>query len=95
MGFKLSRKAEDDLIAIYRTGSEEFGVDQAESYFAGLEEAFGFLASYPRAARERFEIDPPVRAHPHKTHLIVYLIEDDDILILRVRHAREDWQRSE
>lgn len=91
MGYRLTRKAEDDLIAIYRTGAEEFGVGQAERYFAALEEAFGFLAAYPRAARERREINPPVRAHLHKSHLIVYLIQGDDILILRVRHAREDW----
>lgn len=47
MGFRLSRKAEDDLIAIYRNGVEEFGVDQAESYFAGIEEALAFSPSIP------------------------------------------------
>ena len=93
MRYRLSRNAEDDLIAIYRTGAQAFGISQAESYFAGLEEAFAFLAAYPRAARERLEIDPPVRAHPHKSHLIVYIIEETDILVLRIRHAREDWDR--
>jgi toxin ParE1/3/4 len=91
MGYRLSRKAEDDLIAIYRTGIDEFGLAQAERYFAGLEQAFALLAVYPRAARERREISPPVRAHPHKSHLIVYIVEGDDVLILRIRHAREDW----
>jgi toxin ParE1/3/4 len=95
MGYKLSRKAEDDLLAIYRIGAAEFGTDQAQHYFAGLEDALDFLATYPRAARERLEIDPPIRAHPHKSHLIIYIIQGDDILILRVRHAREDWTRGE
>jgi toxin ParE1/3/4 len=91
MGYRLSRKAEDDLIAIYHIGVDEFGAAQAEGYFTGLEEAFSFLASHPRAARERREISPPVRAHRYKSHLIVYILDGDDVLILRIRHAREDW----
>jgi toxin ParE1/3/4 len=92
MGYKLSRAAEADLLDIYRTGCESFGVDQAERYFAGLEQAFAFLAEYPRAARERIEITPPVRVLPHKSHLIIYLLEDTDVLVLRIRHGREDWE---
>ena len=50
------------------------------------------MSEYPRAARLRHEIDPPVRAHPYKAHLIVYEIEaEDGIVVLRVRHSREDW----
>lgn len=43
-------------------------------------------------ARERQEISAPVRIHPFKAHLVVYPVEDADILILRIRHAHEDWQ---
>ena len=42
-------------------------------------------------ARERTEISPPVRIHPSGSHVIVYLIEEaENILIVRVRHGRED-----
>ncbi|WP_417496630.1 type II toxin-antitoxin system RelE/ParE family toxin [Maricaulis sp.] len=45
-----------------------------------------------RAARERVEIAPPVRCHPHGSHLIIYVIDaDDDVLVLRIRHAHENW----
>ena len=50
---------------------------------------------FPRAARERLEIDPPVRAHPYKSHMVVYVIEGDDVLILGVRHGHEDWMSSD
>jgi toxin ParE1/3/4 len=31
--------------------------------------------------------------HPYRSHIVVYLIDNDgDILILRVRHGREDWE---
>jgi plasmid stabilization system protein ParE len=50
MAYRLSRKAEDDIIQIYVTGVAEFGVDQAERYHEGLERILGFLADFPLAA---------------------------------------------
>jgi toxin ParE1/3/4 len=51
------------------------------------------IGDNPRMARERREIIPPVRIQPFKAHLVVYLIEDDgEVLVLRVRHARGDWE---
>jgi toxin ParE1/3/4 len=91
MAYRLSRKAEDDLVALYLIGAQTFGSAQAERYFAQLQEAFEFIARFPKAARERTEIDPPVRVLPHKAHLIIYLIQEHDVLILRVRHGSEDW----
>jgi len=55
--------------------------------------AFEFLADYPRAARVREEIGSAVRAYPYKSHLIIYEVgTGDGVVILRVRHSREDWQ---
>lgn len=93
MGYRLSNCAVDDLIALWMEGARVFGLEQAEKYHAGLEACFAFLADNPRAARLRAEINPPVRAHPFKMHLVLY--EKDGaggiIIILRIRHGREDW----
>ena len=90
--YRLTRAAADDLVDIYIQGISLFGPTQADRYHDGLEAAFLFLADYPRSARLRAEIIRPVRAYPYKSHLIVYDIEEDDqILILRVRHGHEDW----
>lgn len=94
MTYRLSRKAEEDVIQLYVSGAQDFGAELAESYFAGLEQSFAFLAAYPRAGRERAELAPPVRTHAYRSHVIVYVAEGDDVLILRVRHAREDWLRA-
>ena len=41
-------------------------------------------------------LHPPVRVHRYQSHLIIYEIaEDDMVLILRVRHGREDWLRTD
>lgn len=79
-------------MAIFLDGLERFGLRQADDYHERLAATFTFLADYPRAAREREEIDPPVRVHPCKAHLVLYEIEPDGrVLILRIRHGREDW----
>lgn len=92
MGYKLSQKAEEDIIHLYLEGLQKFGPAQAEEYHNGLESTFQFLSDYPEAARVRDEITPPVRVHPYESHIIIYVTQNDGkILILRVRHAREDW----
>lgn len=93
--YRLTRAAGDDLAAIFLDGLERFGLHQADEYHERLAATFAFLADYPRASREREEIDPPVRVHPCKAHLVIYEIgSDDQVLILRVRHGREDWLTS-
>lgn len=89
--YKLSRAAENDIAAIAQYTVEAFGIEQAIAYRDGLIETFEFLAEFPRAARERKELERPSRVHPYRSHLIVYRLEGDDIFIQRVRHAREDW----
>ena len=90
--YQLTRAASDDLVAIFLQGVERFGLRQADEYHDGLAATFAFLAEYPRAAREREEISPPVRIHRYKSHLVVYEVQADDcVLILRIRHGREDW----
>ncbi|MBL8556531.1 MAG: type II toxin-antitoxin system RelE/ParE family toxin [Phenylobacterium sp.] len=68
-----------------------FGEAQADRYLADLYDAFDLLAANPRIARDRTEFRRPVRVHPFKAHVIVYRADGDDVLILRLRHGREDW----
>jgi toxin ParE1/3/4 len=89
--YRFTRAATQDLVAIYLNSLERFGAVQADRYHDGLQRTFAFLAETPRAARLREEIQPPVRAHPFKAHIIVYEEIDEGVPILRVRHGREDW----
>ena len=92
MGYTLSKKAEEDIVRLYLEGAEMFGAQQAERYHAGLERVFRFLSDHPEAAREREEIDPPVRVHRYGSHIVVYVVQEAaNVLIVRVRHGREDW----
>lgn len=93
MSYRLTAKAEEGILRIFIEGAQLFGVNQSELYHQELAHLFDLIAANPQIARERTEISPPVRVRPHKAHLIVYLIEEGgDVLIIRVRHAHEDWE---
>jgi toxin ParE1/3/4 len=92
VAYRLTRAAAEDIRHVYREGKRLFGVRQADLYHLFLESIFEMLAQNPESARERTEISPPVRVHPCGAHLVVYLkTEDGNVLVLRVRHARENW----
>jgi len=92
MAYRLSVAAEDDLFSIFVSGVSEFGIFQAERYYERLEACFDFLEENPRASHLRLEISPPVRVYRMGTHAVVYLVdENNNVLILRVRHSHEDW----
>ena len=94
MSYRLSNKAEEDIINLYLEGVRQFGIQQADRYHRQLEEAFHFLSDNPEAARQRFELTPPARIHPHHSHLIIYTIDEKgDIFIIRIRHSHEEWSK--
>lgn len=63
MGYRLSVKAEEDVIDIFCAGVDLFGLYQAERYHERLERCFQLLSNNPLAARERVEINPVVRIY--------------------------------
>ena len=86
------RQAEGDVIGIYLYTVETFGITQADAYHGKLEATFNRLGTQPYMARERTEIEPPVRVHPCGSHIIIYTVSgDESILVVRVRHSSEDW----
>jgi toxin ParE1/3/4 len=91
--YRLAPAASRDFEHILHQGLEQFGIEQARRYRTGLSDAFSYLSAFPRAARLRDEIEPPVRVHRFGSHVILYdIVDDDSIVILRIRHGREDWQ---
>lgn len=91
MATRTSPDADEDFAWIYAQGWEEYGVQEAEAYALGLLDAFVLLAANPYIGRERMEVSPPVRLHPYKAHHILYVIENGDVLVLRILHGRQDW----
>jgi toxin ParE1/3/4 len=90
-GWRLTAPAADDLDSIFDYSVERWSLAQAERYADDLRNAFDLLASFPGLARERFDVTPPIRVHPVGSHRVLYRQSGDDIEIIRVLHARQDW----
>lgn len=93
MVYRTTRQADQDIIDLYVHGAVEFGADQAEIYHHGLAEIFDLPADNPTLARERSEFAPPICNHPYRSHLVVYTIEKEGVLIVRVLHRRQEWEQ--
>lgn len=61
-GYRTTRLADDDMIEIYVTGAQTFGIMQAERYHADLVATFGLIARQHRLAPERQEFKPACTA---------------------------------
>lgn len=93
-GWTLTPAARGDLAALWRHGAERWSPSQADRYEDGLLDLFDLLASQPRMARERGEIAPGIRVHPHGSHIVFYRERSPGIEIVRIAHGRSDWARA-
>ncbi len=96
MPLRLSREADEDSRLIYLFGAAKFGVAIADRYAANIDRALALIADHPHVARLRDEVDDRTHAYPVGSHLIIYEIENaTDVIVLRIRHSREDWQHED
>lgn len=65
--YKISNKAKDDLIRIYRYGVIRFGETQAEKYFTALYEQFEAIAINPEQYQKLDHIKSGYRRCPYIT----------------------------
>lgn len=92
MALRFAQAAEDDLLEIFVTGTLEFGETQAKKYQEKLRRSLNFIEANPPGVRERPELKGGLmRVHPSGVHVIIYTVQGQDVLVIRVRNAREDW----
>jgi len=90
--YRLLPRARADLSDIWIFTAGRWSVGQADTYIAQLTGTFEAIVESPTMGRERTEFVPPVRIRQHEAHLIIYRIEGDHALIIRVLHGHRDWQ---
>ncbi len=93
MKVRFTTQADADIIDCYIYGLSNFGQGQADAYEQDLRHAIEIIADNPRLAAERPEYRPPVRIHHHAKHYVIYLIEDEHILVVRVLRDEVDLTR--
>ena len=84
---RLSPEADIDLLDIAAFGTECWDHDTAVEYLASFASSWSLLADHPHAGRPREDIVPRLRSRTHRSHVIFYYVEQDDVIIARVMHG--------
>jgi toxin ParE1/3/4 len=91
MAHLLATSAESDLDDIWYYVAKESGdPDRAEHFIASLTERFYLLSANPFIGRSRDDLRPGLRTFPVGQHVIVYRVENEDVVILHVFHGSRD-----
>ena len=84
--YRLTGKAEQDLVDIIQYTRTHWGRAQADSYITGIEAVCQALADNPAMGKGCDDIAPWLLRHPVDSHVIYYLYQSDGVSILRVLH---------
>jgi toxin ParE1/3/4 len=92
MAHRLAPLAEADLDDIWFFVAKESGsIEIANRLIDALTDRFFVLASFPYIGRSRDEdLGPGCRSASVSEYVIIYCVENEDALILRVVHGRRD-----
>ena len=88
--YRLTDRAQADLINIYDFTASKFGSYQAEAYYAGLIRSFGLLADFPLIGQTVDELAAGHRRFRFQAHLIFYTTQPNHVEIRAVVHSGQD-----
>jgi len=86
--FRLTHRAEADLLAIAAYTLREWGREQTILYLSGLESCCRRLADNPAIGRACEDIRPGLRRMEHGRHVVFYRRDANGILVSRILHRR-------
>ncbi len=86
MGHRCTPEADSDLDDIwYYVATKSASLDAADRFVDSLTDRFFLLATHPNMGRARDEdLRPGLRSFPVGKYVIIYRLQDEDVLILRV-----------
>jgi toxin ParE1/3/4 len=92
MSHRVAPEAEADLDDIWCYIARKSGsLEIADRFTEFLSDRFYLLANHPYIGRRRDEeLRPGLRSFPVRDYVILYRIEKDDVLILRILHGSRD-----
>ena len=74
----------------YYTARESGSIEIADRLIDSLTQRFFLLASHPYAGRLRDDLRTGLRSFPVGQYVVIYRIQDQDVLILHVVHGHRD-----
>jgi toxin ParE1/3/4 len=88
--FRLTPRAAADLDEIADYTMEEWEAAQMGDYLRSLNQRFEWLAQNPLAGRERNDVHPGYRSFPEGSHVIFYIVSDENVDIIGIPHKSMD-----
>ena len=89
--FLLSKAAQKDFKSIGSYTQRQWGRAQRLLYLTELNECFITVAENPNIGTDCHYIEPRLKKHPYKSHIIFYEIQDNqNILVIRILHKNMD-----
>ena len=87
---RVSRRAQADIKRLFVYTAHHWDVDQANRYQHQIGDAFRELAQFPFIVVERPDIATGIRSWLVGSHVVLYRIREDELVITRVVHSRQD-----
>lgn len=91
--YKLSKKAEHDLIAIWNYTFDQWGETQADDYLQTIQSAIRLLVENPQMGKSREALRMAYRSHYQNKHVIFYRPTHYGIRVVRILHQSMDSER--
>lgn len=82
-----------DIRMILRRTVDTWGEDRGRAYKTLLDAAFLRLSEYPLLGRRRDDVRPGLRSIAVGQHIVLYRIEGEEVVVVRVEHGRRDIAR--
>lgn len=93
MDYKISSKAQTDLIGIWEYTFDNWSVEQADRYLKIIIERIGEICLKPDIGKNYAFLRNGYWGVNIKSHIIFYRIQDDNIIeVIRILHQRMDFQ---
>ena len=86
--FRLTPDAQSDLIEIHRYTQQQWDSVQSKKYLSELRQTITLLAETPTIGKSRPDIGIDILSFPHVSHIIYYVIYEEELVVFSVLHKR-------
>jgi toxin ParE1/3/4 len=88
LSYRLTPDAQNDLIEIRRFTVKQWGTAQSQKYILELRQTIRLLAKTPSLGKSRPDIGSSVLSFPHVSHVIYYVVHEQQLIVFGVLHKR-------
>ncbi|WP_409524317.1 type II toxin-antitoxin system RelE/ParE family toxin [Nitrincola sp. MINF-07-Sa-05] len=86
--YRITADAKSDLIDIRRFTVQQWGLEKSRQYLSGVRTTLQLLAETPSMGQRRPELGADVSSFPHVSHVIYFLVHNDQVIVFAVLHKR-------